>query len=366
MPEVYDAHSGEDILVQVQNLTKTFGSGAEKLYALDDVSFSIRRGETFGLVGESGCGKTTCGRVIVRLLQPDGGSVRFEGQDIHRLRGQESKNYTRKVQMIFQDPYASLNPRMTIGDIIKEGMRIHRMGSEAEITDRMHELLEQVGLNREHASRFPYEFSGGQRQRAGIARALAVNPSFLVCDEPISALDVSIQAQIVNLLRSLQKQLNITSLFIAHDLSMVRYISDRVAVMYLGRIVESAEAEELYSSAVHPYTRALLSAIPEPQVQDREVCENSILQGDVPSPIGRAQGCSFAPRCPYATPACFSHIPVQETVSPGHTVACHRWKELLENDYGKNDPNCFFCDVRQEAGVNLNRVRNKNSVRFPK
>ncbi|MBQ9253063.1 MAG: ABC transporter ATP-binding protein [Clostridia bacterium] len=354
----------EEALLEVRSLTKTFGTEPEALWAVDDVSFAIHRGETFGLVGESGCGKTTCGRCIVRLHEPDGGEIRFKGKPIARLNRREQKEYASAVQMIFQDPYASLNPRMTIGDIIKEGMRIHHLGSEQEINDRMYELLGLVGLNREHANRFSYEFSGGQRQRAGIARALAVNPEFIVCDEPISALDVSIQAQIVNLLRQLQKELNLTYLFIAHDLSMVRYISDRVGVMYLGRLVEIAPAEELYEMPVHPYTRALLSAIPDPAPSDKPFCENSILQGDVPSPIGRARGCRFAERCPYATDLCRSTAPVQEEISPGHTVACLRWRELVTNDYGKNDPACFFCDVRAEAGKNLNRVRNENSVLF--
>ncbi|MBR1683749.1 MAG: ABC transporter ATP-binding protein [Clostridia bacterium] len=356
--------SEHDVLLEVDELTKSFGTGAETLYAVDSVSFSIRRGETFGLVGESGCGKTTCGRTIVRLYNPDSGQVRFDGQDVHRLSRSQAKQYARKAQMIFQDPYASLNPRMTIGDIIKEGMRVHHMGTESELNARMYELLDQVGLNREHANRFPYEFSGGQRQRAGIARALAVEPEFIVCDEPISALDVSIQAQIVNLLRRLQKELHLTYLFIAHDLAMVRYISDRVGVMYLGQLVEIADAEELYSQSVHPYTRALLSAIPDPTPSDKPICENSILQGDVPSPIGRPAGCRFADRCPYATDACRSTRPKLETVSAGHSVSCLRWRELVENDYGKNDPSCTFCDVRQEAGINLNRVRNTNSIRY--
>ena len=354
----------EEALLEVRNLTKSFGSGPETLWALDGVSFTIRRGETFGLVGESGCGKTTCGRTIVRLYEPDSGEILYRGKPISGQNRKEQKAYAGAVQMIFQDPYASLNPRMTIGDIIKEGMRIHRKGTEQHINDRMLELLGLVGLNREHASRFPYEFSGGQRQRAGIARALAVDPEFIVCDEPISALDVSIQAQIVNLLRQLQKELELTYLFIAHDLSMVRYISDRVGVMYLGHLVETASAEELYNVPVHPYTRALLSAIPDPVPSDRPICENSILQGDVPSPIGRSRGCRFAERCPYASDRCRNEQPAVEEIGPGHTVACLRWRELVTNDYGKNDPACFFCDVRAEAGLNLNRVRNENSVLY--
>ena len=316
----------EEALLEVRNLTKSFGSGPETLWALDGVSFTIRRGETFGLVGESGCGKTTCGRTIVRLYEPDSGEILYRGKPISGQNRKEQKAYAGAVQMIFQDPYASLNPRMTIGDIIKEGMRIHRKGTEQHINDRMLELLGLVGLNREHASRFPYEFSGGQRQRAGIARALAVDPEFIVCDEPISALDVSIQAQIVNLLRQLQKELELTYLFIAHDLSMVRYISDRVGVMYRGHLVETASAEELYNVPVHPYTRALLSAIPDPVPSDRPICENSILQGDVPSPIGRSRGCRFAERCPYASDRCRNEQPAVEEIGPVHTVAGLRWR----------------------------------------
>ncbi|MBR6478191.1 MAG: ABC transporter ATP-binding protein, partial [Lachnospiraceae bacterium] len=255
----------EEILLEIENLSKFFDVGSsKKLKAVDGISLKIRKGETFGLVGESGCGKSTLGRTILRVYEPTSGKILYKGKDVSKLKGREAKKYTAEVQMIFQDPYASLDPRMTIGDIIKEGMKIHKMGTDAERTERMYELLDLVGLSREHALRFPYEFSGGQRQRVGIARALAVNPEFIVCDEPVSALDVSIQAQIINLLKSLQKKLGLTLLFIAHDLSVVRYVSDRVGVMYLGSLVEVADAEELYLNPIHPYTRGLLSAIPTP------------------------------------------------------------------------------------------------------
>ncbi|MBQ8935351.1 MAG: ABC transporter ATP-binding protein [Oscillospiraceae bacterium] len=320
----------EEVLFDVKHLHKYFPVDGKALKAVDDVSFQIRRGETFGLVGESGCGKSTLGRVLARIYQPTDGEVTYKGKSIAGLNRKEAKNYAFHVQMIFQDPYASLNPRMTIADIIKEGMRIHHIGTEQEINDRMYQLLDLVGLNHEHAQRFPYEFSGGQRQRVGIARALAIDPEFIVCDEPISALDVSIQAQVINLLKKLQNKLGLTYLFIAHDLSMVRYISDRVGVMYLGSLVEVADAEELYLNPLHPYTQALLSAILEPDLDQKSRQERIVLEGDVPSPIHVPPGCKFAGRCKYATDACRQGIPQLQDLGNGHQVACFRSKELFE------------------------------------
>ena len=313
----------EEVLFELQNVSRFFRVGKGKtLKAVEDVSMKIRKGEIFGLVGESGCGKSTLGKTMVRLYEPTGGRILYKGSDITKLRARAAKQYTSEVQMIFQDPYASLDPRMTIGDIIKEGMKIHHMGTEKELNRRMHELLELVGLSEEHAQRFPYEFSGGQRQRVGIARALAVNPEFIVCDEPISALDVSVQAQIINLLKKLQKSLGLTLLFIAHDLSVVRYISDRVGVMYLGSMVEIAEAEELYLNPVHPYTKGLISAIPVPDPHAENSREKKLLTGDVPSPVDLPAGCRFAGRCPFATKDKRDGVPKLENMGGGHMVAC--------------------------------------------
>lgn len=325
----------DEIMFDVSHLKKYFRVDQKNLKAVDDVSFQIHKGETFGLVGESGCGKSTLGRVLVRIYEPTSGRVTYKDQSIVGLKRKEAKDYAYHVQMIFQDPYASLNPRMTIGDIIKEGMRIHHMGTEREIDDRMFELLDLVGLNREHAQRFPYEFSGGQRQRAGIARALAVNPEFIICDEPISALDVSIQAQIINLLKRLQKELDLTYLFISHDLSVVRYISDRVGVMYLGSLVEVASAKELYLNPLHPYTQALLSSIPTPDPHVENDRQRIVLEGDVPNPIDVPAGCKFASRCKYATEQCRKETPVLETRGHGHQVACFRAMELFNENQGE-------------------------------
>lgn len=325
----------DEIMFDVSHLKKYFRVDHKNLKAVDDVSFQIHKGETFGLVGESGCGKSTLGRVLVRIYEPTSGRVTYKDQSIVGLKRKEAKDYAYHVQMIFQDPYASLNPRMTIGDIIKEGMRIHHMGTEREIDDRMFELLDLVGLNREHAQRFPYEFSGGQRQRAGIARALAVNPEFIICDEPISALDVSIQAQIINLLKRLQKELDLTYLFISHDLSVVRYISDRVGVMYLGSLVEVASAKELYLNPLHPYTQALLSSIPTPDPHVENDRQRIVLEGDVPNPIDVPAGCKFASRCKYATEQCRKETPVLETRGHGHQVACFRAMELFNENQGE-------------------------------
>jgi oligopeptide transport system ATP-binding protein len=320
----------DEIMFEIDGLTKSFDVGGnKKLTAVDGISLKIRKGEILGLVGESGCGKSTLGRTITRVYEPTAGKILYKGKDIAKLRGKDAKQYASEVQMIFQDPYASLDPRMTIGDIIKEGMKIHKIGNDAERTDRMYELLELVGLSKEHALRFPYEFSGGQRQRVGIARALAVNPEFIVCDEPVSALDVSIQAQIINLLKSLQQKLGLTLLFIAHDLSVVRYVSDRVGVMYLGSLVEIANAEELYLNPIHPYTRGLLSAIPTPDPHVEQSKVRTLLEGDVPSPIDIPVGCKFAGRCPYANKKKEDGVPGLTDIGSGHQVACFCIKEIL-------------------------------------
>lgn len=317
-----------EVLFDIQHLKKSFKVERGTLKAVDDVSLQIRKGETFGLVGESGCGKSTLGRLLVRLYKTTDGNILYKGKSIADFNRKDSKTFTKQVQMIFQQPYASLNPRMTIGEIIKAGMKIHHLGSPQDMDDRMRELLEMVGLNADHAKRFPYEFSGGQRQRTGIARALAVNPEFVICDEPISALDVSIQAQIINLLKRLQTELNLTYLFIAHDLSMVRYISDRVGVMYLGSLVEVAAAEELYLSPLHPYTQALISAVPKPDPVEENERSRIVLDGDVPSPINFQQGCKFAGRCKYVTDRCREETPVLRELSNDHMIACHQVEEL--------------------------------------
>ena len=311
-------------LVEIRDLRKYFKVGRDAyLRAVDGINLTIRRGETLGLVGESGCGKSTAGRVMVRLYEPTGGQVLYGGRDVHRARGREARELNRKMQMIFQDPQASLNPRMTVADIVAEGIDIHGLASsKKERLEKVRELLETVGLNEEHAGRYPHEFSGGQRQRIGIARALAVEPEFIVADEPVSALDVSIQAQVINLMRRLQREKNLTYLFISHDLSVVRYISDRIGVMYLGQLVELADSEEIYSNPVHPYTQALLSAVPVPDPDHRG--RKIVLEGDIPSPVDPPSGCRFRTRCPYATAACATDEPQWREVSPGHWVyACH-------------------------------------------
>ncbi|NMB27564.1 MAG: ATP-binding cassette domain-containing protein [Tissierellia bacterium] len=318
-------------LISAKGIKKYFDVGEGMLKAVDGISFDIYPGETFGLVGESGCGKTTAGRTIVRLYDPTEGELIFNGKNIYELSSSEMQEVRRNFQIIFQDPYASLNPRMTVEDIVAEPLDIHKAyKSKKERRNRVIELLELVGLNEEHAMRFPHEFSGGQRQRVGIARALALNPKFIVCDEPISALDVSIQAQVVNLLKDLQEKLGLTYLFIAHDLSMVRYISDRVGVMYLGHMMEIAKSEELYISPIHPYTRALLSAIPIPDPDIQRGRERIMLEGDVPSPINPKEGCRFVDRCFYAIPKCREITPTLEEVKENHFVACHRAKEFIK------------------------------------
>jgi len=292
--------------------------------AVDGISFDIQRGETLGLVGESGCGKSTTGRAILQLYRPTAGEVYFEDQDLTALKGEPLRRMRRRMQMIFQDPYASLNPRMTVGDIIGEPLVVHDILKGKERRERVQELLRVVGLNPYFVNRYPHEFSGGQRQRIGVARALAVNPDFIICDEPISALDVSIQAQIINLLEDLQGEFNLTYLFIAHDLSVVRHISDRVAVMYLGKIVELTTRAELYEKPLHPYTQALLSAVPIPDPVVEEKRRRVILEGDVPSPANPPLGCHFNTRCRNMIEVCKEHDPEWREVEPGHWVACHR------------------------------------------
>ncbi|WDV45495.1 ATP-binding cassette domain-containing protein [Clostridiaceae bacterium M8S5] len=312
-------------LVEVKNLKKYFRIRKNKiLKAVDDVSFSIKKGETLGLVGESGCGKTTCGRTIARLYSATDGIVKFNGEDIHKLNKANLKSFKKDMQMIFQDPYASLNPRMTVGSIILEGLEVHYPELTAKNkNDRAYKLLELVGLNKEHFQRFPHEFSGGQRQRIGIARALAVEPKCIVCDEPISALDVSIQAQIVNLLIKLQKDFGLTYLFIAHDLSMVKHISDRVGVMYLGALMEITSSKKLYSNPLHPYTKALISAIPIPDPDIEENKKVIKLEGEVPSPINPKPWCKFSERCKYVSKKCREIPPKLKEVEKDHFVACH-------------------------------------------
>ncbi|MBZ9636463.1 ABC transporter ATP-binding protein [Clostridium sp. FP1] len=314
----------KEILLSVKNLKKYFLVGKNQyLKAVDDVSFDIYKGETLGLVGESGCGKSTCGRTILRIYNPTAGTIEFEGKSVHSLNRKNLKEFNRRAQMIFQDPYASLNPRMLVSNIVAEGIDIHNLSHGDERKKRIDELLELVGLNREHANRFPHEFSGGQRQRIGIARALAVNPDFIVCDEPISALDVSVQAQVVNLLQELQTKYGLTFLFIAHDLSMVKYISDRVAVMYLGSLAELAKSDELYKNPLHPYTAALLSSIPLPDPNIEKTRQRIVLEGDVPSPINPPNGCKFVDRCNKAMDICRENKPKMVEIEPDHFVACH-------------------------------------------
>ncbi len=314
-------------LIQVKNLCKYFHiSRNAVLKAVDGMTFDIYKGETVSLVGESGCGKSTTGRCMIRLYEPTSGEVIYDGQDITKLSRQEQKEFCRKVQMIFQNPYASLNPRMTVKEIVGEGLKVQGV-SQAKADEKTEQLLQTVGLNKDHMSRFPHEFSGGQRQRIGIARALSVDPEFIICDEPISALDVSIQAQVINMLKELQETLGLTYLFIAHDLSVVKYISDRVIVMYLGTMVESADTEELFGNTLHPYTKALLSAIPEADPKRAKSNVRIPIQGEIPSPINPKPCCRFAGRCQYATEKCFAEMPPLREIRPGHLVACHLVEE---------------------------------------
>ena len=323
--------SEQKTLLEIQHLQQYFpagGRGKNRRYvqAVDDVSFAIRKGETLGLVGESGCGKTTVGRTMLRLYEPTDGTIIYDGQvifDKEKKIAVDMLPYRRKMQIVFQDPYASLDPRMTIGDIVGEPIDIHNLASGQERRDRIIDLLQRVGLNSEHANRFPHEFSGGQRQRVGIARALAVDPEFIVCDEPVSALDVSIQAQVVNMFEDLQQELGLTYLFIAHDLSVVKHISNRIGVMYLGKLVELADSFELIAHSVHPYTRSLISAIPVADPKTARANKRIPLQGDVPSPLNPPSGCRFRTRCPYATEQCAAQVPEFKEVSSGHWAACH-------------------------------------------
>ncbi len=321
--------NGRKKLVEVEHLTKFFPVRRGVLQrvhawvqAVDDVSFHILQGETLGLVGESGCGKTTVGRTMLRLLEPTSGRVTFDGVEVFRLKGGEMKSMRRNMQIIFQDPYSSLDPRMPVGESVAEGLRIHRIGTPAERRKLVQDMLRKVGLEEYHARRYPHEFSGGQRQRIGIARALALQPRFIVADEPVSALDVSIQSQVLNILKDLQAEFNLTYLFIAHNMSVVEHISDRVAVMYLGKVVELASRQALFSDPLHPYTQALMSAIPIPDPHVRR--QRILLPGDVPSPLNPPRGCRFHPRCPVAMEHCAVEEPRFQEVSPGHSVACWR------------------------------------------
>ena len=329
MSKTFDAQTP---LVDVRHLKQYFNINVgmltrKPLKAVDDVSFSIRRGETLGLVGESGCGKTTVGRTILHLYKPTDGEVIYDGHPIKT--NADIREFRKKATMVFQDPYSSLNPRMTVSDIIGEPLDIHKAySSKAERQERILELMDRVGLNSEHASRYAHEFSGGQRQRIGIARSLALNPEFVVCDEPVSALDVSIQAQVINMFVELQEQLGLTYLFIAHDILVVRHVSDRIAVMYLGKMVELADAKEIYERPLHPYTRSLMSAVPQPDPKVARANKRIVLSGDIPSPLNAPSGCPFRTRCAFAKECCAESVPEFKEVEKGHFVACHRIKEI--------------------------------------
>ena len=315
-------------LVKIENLTKNFiskksffGKPLSYVHAVDNVSLDIFKGETLGIVGESGCGKSTLGRSILRLTEPTSGKVIYDKTDLVSLSKEDMRQMRKRLQLVFQDPYASLNPRMTVKDLIKAPLDVFNIGNESERMEKVFQIMKQVGLTEEQLNRYPHEFSGGQRQRIVIARAIILDPEFVVCDEPVSALDVSVRSQVLNLLNTLQKEKNLTYMFISHDLSVVKYISDRIAVMYLGRVVELAEKDELYSHAAHPYTKALLSAVPIAEVgRKREI---SVLEGDVPSPINPPKGCYFNTRCPYADERCAAEVPAWKEVEKGHFAACH-------------------------------------------
>ncbi|MBQ3504668.1 MAG: dipeptide ABC transporter ATP-binding protein [Oscillospiraceae bacterium] len=319
-------------LVEVKNLKEYFNINTglfktKPLKAVDDVSFAIRKGETLGLVGESGCGKTTVGRTLLHLYKPTAGEIWFDGKQIKSKR--DILEYRQKSAMVFQDPYSSLNPRMTVSDIIAEPLDVHKMyQNKKERQERILDLMAKVGLNSEHANRYAHEFSGGQRQRIGIARALSMNPEFVVCDEPVSALDVSIQAQVINMFDELQEQMGLTYLFIAHDLLVVRHISDRIAVMYLGKMVELADAKEIYDHPLHPYTKSLMSSVPLPDPKKARENQRIVLHGDIPSPLNAPSGCPFRTRCPHATPACAESMPEFREIATGHFVACHHVENI--------------------------------------
>ena len=324
--------SKTETLVEVKNLKEYFNIStglfsSKPLKAVDDVSFAIRKGETLGLVGESGCGKTTVGRTLLHLYKPTAGEIWFDGKKIETK--QDIMEYRKKTAMVFQDPYSSLNPRMTVSDIIAEPLDVHKMyANKQERMEKVLEMMAKVGLNSEHASRYAHEFSGGQRQRIGIARSLVTNPEFVVCDEPVSALDVSIQAQVINMFDELQDQMDLTYLFIAHDLLVVRHISDRIAVMYLGKLVELADAREIYDHPLHPYSKSLMSAVPVPDPQIARANQRVVLHGDIPSPLNAPSGCPFRTRCPYACDACAEAMPELKELAPGHFVACHKAEEI--------------------------------------
>ncbi|NNU75601.1 ABC transporter ATP-binding protein [Clostridium estertheticum] len=322
--------NNEKVLVEIKDLKKyfpvkkgLFGKSNSFVKAVDGISFTINKGETLGLVGESGCGKTTCGRTIIKLYEPTGGQIIYDGHDLSKLTPKQMLPYRKKIQMIFQDPYASLNSRMTVADIVGESIDIHGVYRGKDRMVRIQELLRTVGLSSEHANRYPHEFSGGQRQRIGIARSLAVQPEFIICDEPISALDVSIQAQIINMLEELQENMGLTYLFIAHDLSMVKHISNRIGVMYLGKMVEIGKSDEVYSHPMHPYTKALLSAIPIPDPEEAALRKRIMLNGEIPSPIDPPPGCRFKGRCQYAKAICSEVDPELKNLGADHFVACH-------------------------------------------
>ena len=316
-------------MFQVTDLCQYFNVGRGKvLKAVDHVHFTIYKGETLGLVGESGCGKSTTGRCLVKLYEPAAGTITYKGKDIFKYTREEEKAFRKNVQMIFQNPHSSLNPRMTVKDIIGSGMKLHGLATDKDVDQKVEAILKRVGLNRDHMSRFPHEFSGGQKQRIGIARALAVEPEFVICDEPISALDVSIQAQVVNMFEELQEQMGLTYLFIAHDLSVVKHISDRIGVMYLGKMVELADSYELVARSLHPYTKSLISAIPIADPIKARASKRIVLQGDVPSPLNPPTGCRFRTRCPYADECCAQKEPEWREVEKGHYVACHHVEKI--------------------------------------
>lgn len=321
MPKKIDKN---EPLFQVTDLCQYFHIARGKvLKAVDHVNFTIYKGETLGLVGESGCGKSTTGRCLVKLYKPESGTITYKGKDIFSYNKEEERAFRKNVQMIFQNPHSSLNPRMTVKDIVGAGMKLHGLATDQDVDEKVETILKRVGLNRDHMSRFPHEFSGGQKQRIGIARALAVEPEFIICDEPISALDVSIQAQVLNMLKELQEAMGLTYLFIAHDLSVVKYISDRVIVMYLGTMVEFADAQELYANPLHPYTQVLLSSIPVADPKTARERTRILVKGEIPSPINPKDCCRFAERCPYATEVCRTSLPKLREIKKGHFVACH-------------------------------------------